>query len=92
MLEHVLWSAADCDRLGVWPICPAPSLRSASGLAYFSPQLFTAFHRGDVLPNQKGLGLGLYISQAIARAHGGAIVANSSPRDTTFTATFAKST
>lgn len=52
------------------------------------PRLFTAFHRGDVLPNQKGLGLGLYISQEIARAHGGAIVAKSSPTETTFTATF----
>ncbi|MCK1663056.1 HAMP domain-containing sensor histidine kinase [Bradyrhizobium sp. 151] len=41
------------------------------------PRLFTAFDRGDVLPNQKGLGLGLYIAQEIARAHGGLIVASS---------------
>ena len=52
------------------------------------PRLFTAFHRGDVRPNQKGLGLGLYISQEIARAHGGVIVARSSPSETTFTASF----
>ncbi|WP_426614961.1 sensor histidine kinase [Bradyrhizobium sp. McL0616] len=37
------------------------------------PLLFTAFHRGKVLPNEKGLGLGLYISQEIARAHSGGI-------------------
>jgi signal transduction histidine kinase len=52
------------------------------------PRLFTAFDRGDVLPNQKGLGLGLYIAQEIARAHGGLIVASSMRDETVFTATF----
>jgi signal transduction histidine kinase len=52
------------------------------------PRLFTAFDRGDVLPNQKGLGLGLYIAQEIARAHGGLIVASSMRDETVFTASF----
>jgi signal transduction histidine kinase len=52
------------------------------------PRLFTAFNRGDVLPNQKGLGLGLYIAQEIARAHGGSIVASSMGDETIFTVSF----
>jgi signal transduction histidine kinase len=52
------------------------------------PHLFTAFHRGDVQPNEKGLGLGLYIAQEIARAHGGQIGVTSSAEETTFTAAF----
>ncbi|EHR05017.1 GAF domain-containing sensor histidine kinase [Bradyrhizobium sp. WSM471] len=52
------------------------------------PRLFTAFDRGDVLPNQKGLGLGLYIAQEIVRAHGGLIVASSMLDETVFTASF----
>ena len=52
------------------------------------PHLFTAFHRGDVQPNEKGLGLGLYIAQEIARAHGGQIGVTSSAEETTFTAEF----
>ncbi|AWM01359.1 GAF domain-containing sensor histidine kinase [Bradyrhizobium amphicarpaeae] len=55
------------------------------------PRLFTAFQRGDVLPNEKGLGLGLYISQEIARAHGGIITAESSPSETTFRVSFPRS-
>ena len=52
------------------------------------PLLFTAFHRGEVLPNEKGLGLGLYISQEIARAHGGEVRVTSTAEQTIFTAEF----
>ena len=52
------------------------------------PLLFTAFHRGKVLPNEKGLGLGLYIAQEIARAHGGEVRVTSTAEQTIFTAEF----
>jgi signal transduction histidine kinase len=52
------------------------------------PLLFTAFERGDLEPNQQGLGLGLYIAQEIARAHGGIISVESNPQKTTFRAEF----
>lgn len=52
------------------------------------PHLFTAFQRGDVQPNQQGLGLGLYIAQEIAKAHGGIISVESNPDETTFRAEF----
>jgi len=52
------------------------------------PLLFTAFERGDLEPNQQGLGLGLYIAQEIARAHGGIISVESNPQKTTFSAEF----
>jgi signal transduction histidine kinase len=48
-------------------------------------RLFTPFARGDVRPDQQGLGLGLYIAQEIARAHGGTIDVTSTAAETCFT-------
>ena len=48
-------------------------------------RLFQPFARGDVRPNQQGLGLGLYIASEIARAHGGTIDAASTADETRFT-------
>jgi signal transduction histidine kinase len=36
-------------------------------------RLFQPFYRGEVRPSMQGLGLGLYIAQAIARAHHGTL-------------------
>lgn len=46
-------------------------------------RLFQPFVRGETRP--QGLGLGLYISSEIARAHGGALTASSTPMETRFT-------
>ena len=48
-------------------------------------RLFEPFARGDVRPNQQGLGLGLYIASQIARAHGGTLEVTSTPAETRFT-------
>jgi signal transduction histidine kinase len=48
-------------------------------------RLFEPFARGEVRPNQQGLGLGLYIASEIARVHGGAIGVTSSAEETRFT-------
>ncbi|MBL4677284.1 MAG: GAF domain-containing sensor histidine kinase [Mucilaginibacter sp.] len=48
-------------------------------------KLFQPFSRGEVAPNQQGLGLGLYISSEIAKAHGGKLQVNSEEHLTTFT-------
>ena len=53
-------------------------------------RLFAPFSRGAVRPNQEGLGLGLYIASEIARAHGGRIDVASSPEETVFTLTMAR--
>ncbi|RZJ89736.1 MAG: GAF domain-containing sensor histidine kinase [Chryseobacterium sp.] len=51
------------------------------------PHLFKPFSRGKIRPGQEGLGLGLYISKEIARAHGGDIRAESSTEMTSFIVT-----
>jgi len=48
-------------------------------------RLFEPFARGEVRPNQQGLGLGLYIASEIARIHGGTIGVTSSAEETRFT-------
>ncbi|WP_131538865.1 GAF domain-containing sensor histidine kinase [Pedobacter nototheniae] len=48
-------------------------------------RLFQPFSRGEVEPNQKGLGLGLYIASEIAEAHGGKLDVSSTPEKTCFT-------
>jgi signal transduction histidine kinase len=48
-------------------------------------RLFRPFQRGDVVPSQQGLGLGLYIAAEVARAHGGTLTAVSTSAETRFT-------
>ncbi|MDP9081450.1 MAG: GAF domain-containing sensor histidine kinase [Bacteroidota bacterium] len=48
-------------------------------------RLFQPFSRGEVKPGQQGLGLGLYISSEIAKAHGGILSVNSADEQTCFT-------
>lgn len=50
-------------------------------------QLFQPFFRGAVRPSQQGLGLGLFIVNEIAKAHGGAMDVTSSEERTQFTFT-----
>ena len=47
-------------------------------------RLFQPFSRGEVEPNQKGLGLGLYIASEIAKAHGGSLTVSSDVNETRF--------
>ncbi|HUO20960.1 MAG TPA: PAS domain-containing sensor histidine kinase [Caulobacteraceae bacterium] len=48
-------------------------------------RLFQPFFRGDVRPNQQGLGLGLHIASEIANAHGGVLEVRSDAVETRFT-------
>lgn len=48
-------------------------------------QLFRPFFRAAASRNAEGLGLGLYIADEIARAHGGTLSATSTPEETRFT-------
>ena len=47
-------------------------------------QLFRPFFRGAARPSQNGLGLGLYIANQIAKAHGGTLEAHSGNGETRF--------
>jgi signal transduction histidine kinase len=47
-------------------------------------RLFQPFSRGEVTPEQQGLGLGLYIASEIARTHGGTIEVESGSEETCF--------
>ena len=48
-------------------------------------RLFQPFFRASVPTEHKGLGLGLFISQEIARAHGGTLTVHSDEQETRFT-------
>ncbi len=48
-------------------------------------QLFEPFFRASSDHQRQGLGLGLYIAQEIARAHGGTLTVSSTPKETRFT-------
>ncbi len=48
-------------------------------------KLFQPFFRGELRPNQVGLGLGLHIASEIAKAHGGTLEVASDDRETCFT-------
>ena len=48
------------------------------------PRLFLPFFRGEVKENVQGLGLGLFISSEIAKAHGGTLSVSSDERETRF--------
>lgn len=47
-------------------------------------RLFQPFFRGELKPNQMGLGLGLHIASEIAKAHGGELTVESGEEETRF--------
>ncbi len=72
-IVHEGWLQLDVANAGD-PISPETSAR-----------LFSPFARGEVTPNQGGLGLGLYIASEIARAHRGTLTVQSAAAETRFT-------
>ncbi|WP_254070915.1 GAF domain-containing sensor histidine kinase [Pedobacter sp. L105] len=54
-------------------------------------RLFLPFSRGNAERNKEGLGLGLFISSEIAKAHGGSISVTSTDDETCFTCLFSNS-
>lgn len=54
-------------------------------------RLFQPFFRGAIRPSRNGLGLGLYITSEIAKAHDGTIEVSSTEEETRFTFTMPRS-
>ena len=79
--DAVVRVTAMSERTGFW-------LSVANEGAAIPPEimerLFLPFSRGEVLRNQQGLGLGLYIAAEIAKAHGGTLTAQSTEDETKF--------
>ena len=65
-----------------------PKMRGEKIPEHILLHLFKPFSRGKVKPGQEGLGLGLYISNEIALAHGGSITVKSDETVTSFMISF----
>jgi signal transduction histidine kinase len=72
--------ASTKDVFELWVANQGPAIP-----ATIRQKLFSPFTRGDVRPDQQGLGIGLYIVAEIARAHDGAMDITSTDDETRFT-------
>ena len=73
-------AATDDQQFELWVSNSGPQIAPEA-----MERLFYPFSRGTAQPTPQGLGLGLYISSEIARAHGGTLSATSTPQETRFT-------
>jgi signal transduction histidine kinase len=76
----IIVDAASDDKLFTLSIANSGNRIPAEAL----PHLFEPFYRGEQNSKKDGLGLGLYISSAIADAHHGRFLVTSSDRETRF--------
>lgn len=75
-----VWAQLSSDAFTLW-VANAGEPIGAEAMK----RLFQPFFRGDVRPNQQGLGLGLHITSEIAKAHGGTLTVQSDLDETRFT-------
>jgi signal transduction histidine kinase len=73
--------AASCN--GEFKLSVANSGKKIPAVAM--EKLFQPYYRGEAKPGKEGLGLGLYISSEIAKAHGGTLDVVSTTDETVFT-------